>query len=222
VCAPIALLASDAWVATAALLVALFGCAEATLASHARRRRWHWLSLVQRGAAPPWRIVAIREFPPAQLARLAPLVRSDRPLDGVLIEAIGGGPYREGGPGIPRALVPRGAPTFPRAWFFFSDALRAAAAIVGALLAPLVSLTFSAVTARMLATQGAGSPVGANLLCGWLLLLSGPATGVALLFLAHIHEPTRGKVWWLGISIYLLAAPIVCFLLSFSSRLLLR
>src|SRR5690606_2646871 len=153
-----------------------------------------------------------------QIAELPALVRSAGSLDGVLVTSAGEGPYREHGVGIPHARVPLHLGAEP-AWSFPWGAMRGAVAIVGAVFAPLMSLLLSAAAAGVLARGAAPCTTGTDLLCGWLLLLSGPSTGAALLVLSQLHGPTRATVWWLGISIYLLACPFVCLLVSFASRL---
>jgi hypothetical protein len=217
VTAPTAILATDPILAGGAIAVALLGGLRAASASRARRRRRRWLARVATGEVPGLRIVPADAFASEQLTGLPSLLRATRD-DGVLVEVASEGPYRESGLGAPRARVPRtfddelggGVPWAP---------LRGALAIVGALLAPLMSLLLSAGAAEILTREAGPCAAGADLLCGWLLLLSGPSTGAALLVLSHLHRPARATVWWLGVSIYLLACPFVCLLVSFASRL---
>jgi hypothetical protein len=219
VTAPTAILAADPVLAAAALAVALLGGLRAASGTRARRRRRRWLVRVASGEVSRLRIVSADAFAPEQLAGLSDLVRAERN-DGVLVETASEGPYRESGLGAPRARVPlavdaSGASAGPAPWV----PLRGALAVVGALLAPLMSLLLSAAAAQILTREAGPCAAGADLLCGWLLLLSGPSTGAALLVLSHLHKPARATVWWLGVSIYLLACPFVCLLVSFAARL---
>ncbi len=219
VTAPTAILASDLGLGAAAALVSAIGGVRAAFAARSRRRREAWLARAIAGEEPGWRVVPADQVAPELLARLPVLVRSAAALDGVLVTATGEGPYREHGVGTPHARVPLRLGAHDAAWSFPWSALRGAVAVVGAVFAPLMSLLLSAAAAEIL-TRGAGTcAAGADLLCGWLLLLSGPSTGAALLVLSQVHRPARATVWWLGISIYLLACPFVCLLVSFAARL---
>lgn len=220
VTAPTAILAADFGLGLAAAIVAAVGGVRAAVASHSRRRREQWLTRAIAGEEPGWRVVAADQFAPEQVAELPVFVRSAASLDGVLVTSTGEGPYREHGAGVPHARVPLriGDGDLPP-WSFPWRAIRGAIAIVGALFAPLMSLLLSAAAAEILTRDAGACTAGADLLCGWLLLLSGPSTGAALLVLSQLHRPTRATVWWLGISIYLLACPFVCLLVSFASRL---
>ncbi len=218
VTAPTAILASDLGLGLAAALVAAIGGVRAAFAAKNRRRREQWLARALEGAEPGWHVVPADRLPPEQVAGLPALVRASK-LDGVLVATSGEGPYREHGVGVPHARVPLRLGQDEQAWSFPWSALRGAVAVVGSVFAPLMSLLLSAAAAELL-TRGAGPcAAGADLLCGWLLLLSGPSTGAALLVLSQLHRPTRATVWWLGISIYLLACPFVCLLVSFAARL---
>jgi hypothetical protein len=221
VTAPTAILASDLTLGLAALAVAAFGGARAAHGGRRRRARTRWLARTLAGEESGYRVVPAEAFPPEHLTGLPALVRSSAPAAGVLVARHDAeGPYRERGLGTPLARVPL-ANAMPEStrWSLPWGAMRSAIAIIGALFAPLMSLLLSAAAAEVL-TRGAGACAsGADLLCGWLLLLSGPSTGAALLVLSHLHRPTRATVWWLGISIYLLACPFVCLLVSFAARL---
>ena len=217
VTAPTAILASDFVLGAAAIGVAMLGGLRAAFGTKSRRRRARWLARVSLGEVAGFRIVPAESYSPEQLSAIPALVRTSAPPAGVLVETFSSGPYRDHA-GTPFARVPLAMET-PLASSLPPGAVRSALAIVGALFAPLLSLLLSAATAEAL-TRGAGACAsGADLMCGWLLLLSGPSTGAALLVLSHVHRPTRATVWWLGISIYLLACPFVCLLLSFAARL---
>lgn len=219
VTAPTAILASDFVLGAAAIAVATLGGLRAALGTQSRRRRARWLARVRLGEIPEFRIVPAESYSPEQLTAIPALVRTGAPPAGVLVETFSTGPYRDHA-GTPFARVPLAAAQEPPLrWSVPAGTVRSALAIVGALFAPLLSLLVSAATAEAL-TRGAGACAsGADLMCGWLLLLSGPSTGAALLVLSHVHKPTRATVWWLGISIYLLACPFVCLLVSFAARL---
>lgn len=219
--APTAILASDLVLGGAALGVAALGGARAALGGQKRRRRARWLARALAGEEPNVDVVPAHHFAPERLASLPALVHSSEPPAGVLVERGSEGPYREPGLGTPWARVPLTAlEPLRKRWAPSWKGMCGALAIVGALFAPLLSLLFSAAVAELLMRNlisRCGS--SADLLCGWLLLLSGPSTGAALLALSHLHRPTRSAVWWLGISIYLLACPFVCLLVSFAARL---
>ncbi len=219
VTAPTAILADDITLGVIAAGVAILGGTRAAVGSRRRKDRQRWIVRVMAGAELGYCIVPSETYTPEQLADLPPLLRADTPLDGVLVEAGSEGPYRDHGRGVPVARVPlameRARPHRSFPW----DAMRGAVAIVGALFAPLMSLLLSAAAAEVLTRHAGPCVAGADLLCGWLLLLSGPSTGAALLVLSQLHKPTRATVWWLGISIYLLACPFVCLLVSFAARL---
>jgi hypothetical protein len=86
-------------------------------------------------------------------------------------------------------------------------------------LAPIASLLLCAAAAERLAQGLAPCAENAQLLCGWLLILSSPTTGAALLALSCLHRDGRPTLWWLGTTTYLLACPLVCLLASFAARL---
>ncbi len=219
VTAPTAILAADVPLAAIGAGVALLGGIRAALGGRRRRARHRWLLSVMAGAEVDWCVSAAESFTAEQLAGLPSFVRSEAPLDGVLLEASSEGPYRDHGRGIPVARIPSSVAALRKSWAFPWDAIRGAVAVVGALFAPLMSLLLGAAAAEILTRSAGPCVAGAELLCGWLLLLSGPSTGVALLVLSQMHRPTRATVWWLGISIYLLACPFVCLLVSFAARL---
>lgn len=219
VTAPTAILASDLTLGAAAFLVAAFGGTRAALGARSRKRRARWLDRALSGREPAFQVVPAEAFPPEQLASIPALIRSSSPPAGVLVERGSEGPYRDHGLGTPWARVPLTTATPSPRWSPGRGAICSALAIVAALVAPLLSLLMSAAAAEVL-TRGVGACAsGADLLCGWLLLLSGPSTGAALLVISNLHRPTRATVWWLGISIYLLACPFVCLLVSFAARL---
>lgn len=219
VTAPTAILAGDTTLAAAAVGVASLGGLRAAAGSRARRARRRWLGQVAAGQVPRLRIAPASAFTFEQLLTVPTLLRADRN-DGVLVEVTREGPYRDSELGTPKARVPLAldaarATTGSVPW----APMRGALAIVGALFAPLMSLLLSAAAAEILTRDAGPCAAGADLLCGWLLLLSGPSTGAALLVLSHLHRPARATVWWLGVSIYLLACPFVCLLVSFAARL---
>lgn len=219
VTAPTAILASDFVLGALAAGIAVLGGVRAAIGARNRRRRQRWIARVIAGAEPGWQIVPSDGFAPEQLAALPSFLRAT-PLDGVLVEASSEGPYRDHGRGVPVARVPLSlTATRDASGSFPWSAMRGAVAIVGAIFTPLMSLLLSAGAAQMLTRQVGHCAAGADLLCGWLLLLSGPSTGAALLVLSQMHRPTRATVWWLGVSIYLLACPFVCLLVSFAARL---
>ncbi len=218
VSAPTAFVASDAALGILATTMALGGAVRAIIGGYRVRRRLRFIDEVRRGELSRFRILPSTEFPRSVLDGLPALVRSPKRLDGVLVERTVEGPYRENGPGAPHARVPMQSDA-PARLRVSCDALRGAVAVVGATFAPLMSLLLSAAAAEILARGSSPCTASADLLCGWLLILSGPSTGAALLVLSHLHRPARATVWWLGISMYLLACPFVCLLVSFAARL---
>jgi hypothetical protein len=217
VCAPAAFLAADMPAFAVAALFALWGTARAIVATRARTLRARFLKNALEGRDPRFRVVDSRSMPSERSSALPSFSRTRAKLDGVLVARSGEGPYRDSDVVHALARVPLCAelrpPTFGLAW----DALRGTIAILGALFAPLASLVVSAAAAECIALGSARGSAN-DAACGWLLLLSGPATGAALLVLSHLHRPVRAAVWWLGIGIYLLTCPLVCLLLSFAAR----
>jgi hypothetical protein len=212
----VAVARSDGYLTTVAVLASATGAHRWWRGARDRRDRARWLAGVAGGQHPGWRLVPRSALPPQMTASLPPLMRA-RPPAWVLVEATREGPYREGLGGVPRAVTPAFEHTeSPVPWRAPSPDARAAVAVLGSVFAPFVGLTFGAVVAHTMAPRLGDSPDPAGLV-GWILLVSGPATGTMVAGLARLARPARATVLAIGLAIYGLVAPGFCWLISLAA-----
>lgn len=212
----VAVARADGYLVSVALLVAAAGAHRLGLGLGARRRRSRWLAEVADGRRPGWRLVPRSALPPEQTAALPSVMRA-RPAASVLLETSGAGPYREGLGGVPRALVPapRHTPS-PVPWRPPSAESLASLAVLASVFAPFAGLVFGAVVAQVMAPRLGDTPDPAGLV-GWVLLVSGPATGTMVAGLARLARPARPVVLAVGLAIYSLLAPAFCWLIGLTA-----